>query len=327
MKHISLDIIKTTQEAAIAVSRLIGNNSKLEIDRIATEAIRNSLNSIDSFAGKVILCEGEKDKSWGLHKDEYLGKLGLQIKEQMQSVSSAADYVNLEKNKYQIFDTIVDPVDGTSQVFSDGSEAISVLGIANEGCIYKDIKEFYSFKLVYGQHIKSKVDISIKEPIEDICDKIAYATNKRLNNVTVCILNRPRHHEIIQRLRNIGVRVKLIQDCDIGASIIAMQYGSGIDVLYGIGGTPEMLISCLPAKIMDGYLEMYPVDSNWKQSGKSLIAEELVRGDCAISITAILDGMLLNGVKYTSNNRILTHSLFMQSVDKSIMWIKNEHVC
>lgn len=305
MKDIQLDMVRVTEAAAIAASFWVGSGDKVSADTAATDAMRSRLNSVD-FLGRIIIGEGIKDKSAGLFAGEKVGLFAL-----------------AENPSTKEYDLAVDPIEGTRPVAQSGPEALSVLAVAEKDSLFST-PEFYMNKLAYGPAILKKCTLSITDPLDETIQRIADATGKDKSKIMVCILDRPRHEKIIQQLRGIGVRIKLIQDCDVSGAIAACMPDSGIDLLYGIGGSPEGVISACAIKCLGGDLQAQVVRAGFAVDPKVLRLNDLVRGSCAFSATGITDGSLLRGVRYTPVGPV-THSLFMRSLSGTVRWITSHH--
>lgn len=299
MRHINLDLVRCTEGGAIAASKWVGSGDKLAADEAATNALRSRLNKID-FKGKIIIGEGVKDESYGLYYGEEVG-----------SGSSPC------------YEIAVDPIEGTTPTVTSGPEAMSVLGIAEEGTMFFT-EEFYMKKLAYGPKIASKVTLSLDDSLENTIKLVSLATDKEPNKVMVCILNRPRHNEAIAALRAMGVRIKLIQDCDVSGAIATCVEDSGIDLLYGIGGAPEAVITACAMKCLGGSLLSQICKKDGSEKGPVLSINDLVGGECAFAGTGITDGSLLNGVKWTKHGP-QTHSVFMRSESGTVRFVETRH--
>ena len=310
MKDINLDLIRVTEAAAIAASQWVGSGNKLEADKAATEALRNRLNNI-SFNGIIAIGEGEKDESYGLFEGERVG-VGMISSGNCPSPDP--------------YDIALDPIEGTTPTVTSGPEAISTLAMSHSGTMYKT-KYFYADKIAYGPSIKSRVDLSLDNTIEENIKLISKATGKNYNNIVVCVLNRPRHNELISRLRDMSVRIKLIQDCDITGAVAACLPNNDIDMLCGIGGSPEAVISASAIKCLGGDFQIKTYDRDgdvWTPQGEILGIEDLVSGPCVFVATGITDGSMLKGVKWSSGNPV-TNSVFMRSESGTVRWIKANH--
>ena len=313
MIDISLDLIRVTEAAAIAASQWVGSGNKLDADKAATEALRNRLNKID-FHGIVAIGEGEKDESYGLFEGEKVGKY------------RHCDVTQMPPEWVSPYDISLDPIEGTTPTVTSGPEAISTLAMSHFGTMYKT-KYFYADKIAYGPSIKSHVDLSIDNTIEENIKLISKATGKSYNNIVVCVLNRPRHNELISRLRDMNVRIKLIQDCDITGAVASCLPNNDIDMLCGIGGSPEAVISAAAIKCLGGDFQIKAYDRDgdvWTPQGEILGIEDLVSGPCVFVATGITDGSMLKGVKWSSGSPA-TNSVFMRSESGTVRWIKANH--
>jgi fructose-1,6-bisphosphatase II len=301
LKNIGLDMIRVTEGAAIAASQWIGSGNKEAADKAASDAMRERFSEID-FLGKVAIGEGVKDKSYGLFQGEIVG--------------------GAVKTPETCFDLAIDPIEGTTPTVTSGPEALSTIVFSEENTMYQT-SAFYMNKLAYGKDLKSKVGrLDIEQPIAQIIKKISLI--KPLDKIMVCILNRPRHDQWVKELRELGVRIKLIQDCDVSGAIAVCLPNSGVDLLYGIGGTPEAVISAAAIKCMGGDFQVYEVDKEMKRSSGVLGMEDLVRGECAFVATGITRGSILDGVRVV-NGRPVTNSVFMRSASNTIRWMTTEH--
>lgn len=300
MRKISLDLIRVTESAAISASKWVGSGNKLMADKAATEAMRTRLNDID-FAAEIAAGEGIKDNSYGIFSGEIVGRRWLNNSDQPV--------------EYEIS---IDPVEGTTPTVMAGPEAISTLAIAHKGTMLRT-EHYYMHKIAYGRKIKEKVKLQLEDPIEKTISLISSATGKKNDEIFVCVLNRPRHDKVIEILRELGVRIKLIQDCDVSGAVAACMPDSGIDLLYGIGGAPESVISACAIKCLKGDFQSQVSleDDNWKLHGPVFQTDDLIKGECIFVATGITDGSLLHGVKWDSYGP-LTNSIFMRS--KSGTW-------
>jgi len=296
MRNLSLDVVRATEAAAISASKWVGSGNKENADKAATDAMRERLNKID-WGAVVSIGEGEKDKSFGLYKGEIVGSLE------------------------PIYDLAIDPIEGTTPTVTSGPEAISTIAIGEKGSMCSP-DTFYVNKLAYGSHIKVKLDV--EAPIGQNCRLVAASLNKPLSSVMVCILDRPRHEAPIAELRKLGVRIKLIRDCDVSGAIAACLPNSGVDLLYGIGGAPEAVISAAAIKCLRGDFQVQKVTNDWKPLGSVLGLEDLIHGSCAFVATGITNGSMLKGVYFNQKGPV-TNSVFMRSESGTIRWLTTEH--
>ncbi len=311
----NLDLVRVTEAGAAAAAAWVGSGNKELADKAATDAMRDRLNRFND-AGTIRIGEGKKDESFGLF-------LGDKVGAGWSYPNDYGDHTVYPEDT-QEYDIAVDPIEGTRPTVTSGPEALSVIGVAGKGAMFCT-EEYYMNKLAYGQQIAKKVKLSLHDPIEHIAKLVAAATHKHISKVMICVLDRPRHAEIIERLRKIGVRIKLIQDCDVSAGIAACLEDRGIDVTYGIGGAPESVITACAIKCLKGDFQAQLVDKDGKiLDGKVLGLEDLVAGPCAFSATGITSGSLLEGVRFTEQGPV-THSVFMRSASGTVRWLTAYH--
>ena len=302
MKEIQLEIVRVTEAAAIAGSAWIGSGDKKSADKAATDAMRERLNRID-FAGRVVIGEGIKDESAGLFTGERVGMHRL-----------GSEY---------FYDLAIDPIEGTRPVANSGPEALSVLAVAEKDSLFSP-REFYMHKLACGPAISRKTQLMITDPLSRTIELVAKATGKEKTQIVVSVLDRPRHEKIISELRALGVRIKLIQDCDVSAGIATASSESGIDLLYGIGGAPEGIITACAIKCLKGDFQAQLMGQDGVVDSKVYQMNDLVKGSCVFAATGITDGSLLRGVRYTQEGPH-THSVFMSSTSGTVRWLTSQH--
>lgn len=304
MFHNTLDMMRATEAAAIAASQWVGTGDKLAADKAATEAMRDRLNRIE-LAAKIVIGEGKKDASVGLYNGELVGT--------MRGRPGVPHY-----------EIAVDPIDGTRPTVTSGPEALSVLAVAEQDALFAT-EEFYMNKIACGPEIASRVDLSLLDPPEKIIRQVSSATGKVPSKIMVCILDRPRHDKVIAEFRRLGVRIKLIQDCDVSGAIATCLPDSGIDLLYGIGGAPEGVISACAMKCLGGAFKGQLVKADGTVVDPKIYAvEDLVRGHCMFAATGITNGSLLLGVRYTSRGPV-TNSVVMRSESGTVRWVTTYH--
>lgn len=301
MKDINLDMVRVTEAAAIAASAWVGSGDKKSADKAATDAMRERLAMID-FSARIVIGEGIKDESAGLFAGERVGKFSK------------------EDPRY---DLAVDPIEGTRPVGSSGPEALSVLAVAHKGSLYAT-SEFYMNKLAVGPQISQKIKLSIEDPLKITIRKISEATGKEAGKIVVCLLDRPRHEALATELRALGVRIKLIQDCDVSGAIATCLADSGIDLLCGIGGAPEGVITACAIRCLRGDFQTQVVRKDGSIVPKVLQIEDLVQGPCAFAATGITSGSLLRGVRYAPEGPV-TNSVFMRSISGTVRWLTSYH--
>lgn len=308
-RNLALELVRVTEAAAIAAGPWVGRGDKLAADGAAVAAMRNVLSSV-SMDGTVVIGEGEKDEAPMLFNGERVGD------------SSGARV-----------DVAVDPVEGTTLTARGMPGAISVMAVAETGAMLDPSAVFYMDKLVAGAEIADVVDLRL--PVGENIRRAAKAKGTDTKNVTVTILDRPRHEEIIEEVREAGARIRLITDGDVAGAIAAVRPGTGIDMLLGIGGTPEGIITACAIKALGGVIQ----GRLWPQSGEEreravehgldldtvLSTDDLVKGDNTYFVaTGISAGDLLDGVRY-EGDRVHTHSLVMRSKSGTVRNVYAEH--
>jgi fructose-1,6-bisphosphatase II len=229
----------------------------------------------------------------------------------------------------------VDPIDGTTLAAKGMSNAISVMAVAPRGSMYDPSAVFYMEKLVTGPEAADVVDI--RNPVKENIHQVAKAKQSSPEDVTVVLLDRPRHAKLVEDIRETGARIKFISDGDVAGAIMAARNGTGVDLLLGIGGTPEGIIAACAMKCLDGVIQgrLWPLDDEERQRAldaghdldpdQVLTTDDLVnRDDCFFVATGITDGELMQGVRYRGGGAT-THSLVMRSRSGTIRNILSEH--
>jgi len=308
-RNLALELVRVTEAAAMAAGRWVGRGDKNGADGAAVRAMRTLVSTV-SMNGVVVIGEGEKDEAPMLFNGERVG-----------------DGTGPE------CDIAVDPIDGTTLTAKGMTNAISVLAAAERGSMFDPSAVFYMDKLVTGPEAADFVDIDA--PVAVNIRRVAKAKRVTPEDVTVVILDRPRHEGIIKEIRETGARIKLISDGDVAGSILALREGTGIDLLLGIGGTPEGIISACAVKCLGGTLQgkLWPQDDAERQRAidaghdldRVLTDADLVTGDNVFFVaTGITDGELLRGVRYRSETAT-TDSIVMRSKSGTVRRIDSEH--
>ena len=308
-RNLALELIRVTETAALAAAPWIGRGDKDGADGAAVKAMRSLINTVD-MAGVVVIGEGEKDNAPMLHDGEEVGN-GLGPK----------------------CDVAVDPIDGTSLTANGSNGAISVIAIAPRGTMFDPSGVFYMNKIVTGPEAADKIDITA--PVKANLQAVAKAKNRSVSDLTVVVLNRPRHDQLVKEIREAGARVKFIQDGDVAAAIEAARPNTSVDLLMGIGGTPEGVITAAAMICLGGVIQglLRPKDDAEKQSAiaagykldqvyttKDLVDSE----DVFMAATGITDGELLKGVKYSQFGAV-SQSLVMRGKSRTIRFVETEH--
>ena len=308
-RNLALELIRVTETAALAAAPWIGRGDKDGADGAAVKAMRSLINTVD-MAGVVVIGEGEKDNAPMLHDGEEVGN-GLGPK----------------------CDVAVDPIDGTSLTANGSNGAISVIAIAPRGTMFDPSGVFYMNKIVTGPEAAEKIDITA--PVKANLQAVAKAKNRSVSDLTVVVLNRPRHDQLVKEIREAGARVKFIQDGDVAAAIEAARPNTSVDLLMGIGGTPEGVITAAAMICLGGVIQglLRPKDDAEKQSAiaagykldQVYTTKDLVNSeDVFMAATGITDGELLKGVKYSQFGAV-SQSLVMRGKSRTIRFVETEH--
>jgi fructose-1,6-bisphosphatase II len=308
-RNLALELARVTESASMAAARWVGRGDKNGADGAAVSAMRMLINSV-SMRGVVVIGEGEKDNAPMLFNGEEVG----------DGTGPACDVA-------------VDPIDGTRLCANGMSNAISVLAVAKRGSMYDPSAVFYMEKLATGPAAAEVVDITAPPSVNVAA--VAKAKGESPQDVTVIILDRPRHAELISQVRETGARIHLITDGDVAGAIMAARDGTGIDLLLGIGGTPEAIIAACALKCLGGVIQgrLAPRDDAERRRAldaghdlsRVLTTDDLVSSDDVFfAATGITDGELMAGVRYRPGGAT-THSLVMRSRSGTIRSIKSEH--
>ncbi|MET7653578.1 MULTISPECIES: class II fructose-bisphosphatase [unclassified Streptomyces] len=308
-RNLALELVRVTEAAAMAAGRWVGRGDKNGADGAAVRAMRTLVSTV-SMNGVVVIGEGEKDEAPMLFNGERVGDgTGPEV------------------------DIAVDPIDGTTLTAKGMPNAIAVLAATERGAMFDPSAVFYMDKLVTGPEAADFVDIDA--PVAVNIRRVAKAKRATPEDVTVVILDRPRHEGIIEEIRETGARIKLISDGDVAGSILALREGTGVDLLLGIGGTPEGIISACAVKCLGGVIQgkLWPKDDEERQRAldaghdldRVLTTEDLVTGENVFFVaTGITDGELLRGVRYRSETAT-TDSIVMRSKSGTVRRIDSEH--
>ena len=308
-RNLALELVRVTEAAAMAAARKMGFGDKEAVDQAAVDAMRHVLGSVP-MTGVVVIGEGEKDNAPMLYNGERVG-------------SGSPPQV----------DIAVDPVDGTTLTAKSLPNAIAVVALAERGTMFDPGPCVYMEKLAVGGDAADVVDF--EAPIEENLRRIAKAKGSDVTELTVCILDRPRHEELVKQIRAAGARVKLITDGDVAGAIMAARDGTGVDMLVGIGGTPEAVIAACALKCLDGAMfgRLWPRNEDERRAAldagydldKVLTIDDLVRGDNVFfAATGVTDGELLRGVRFDRRGAI-TQSLSMRSKSGTSRQIDARH--
>lgn len=308
-RNLALELVRVTEAAALAAGRWVGRGDKEAADQAAVDAMRLMLDTV-AMDGVVVIGEGEKDHAPMLYNGERVG-------------SGAGPAV----------DVAVDPIDGTRLTSVGRGGALSVVALAERGTMFFPGVAVYMEKVAAGPEAAGVIDVTA--PPEDNVRRVAKAKGVRPEDITVVILDRDRHRDMIARCRDAGASVFLITDGDVAPAIAAARPGAGVDLLMGIGGTPEGVIAASALKCLGGALQgrLYPRDDGERarlsEAGydveQVLTTDDLVSGqDVFFAATGITDGRLLSGVHYLEDGAI-THSMVIRSRSGTVRYIEAHH--
>ena len=306
---VALDLVRTTEAAALAASRWVGRGDKNASDQAAVDAMRLFFNAVH-MDGIVVIGEGEKDRAPMLYNGERLGT-----------------------GSPPVVDVAVDPIDGTRLVARGEANALSVVAVADRGAMFNPGPCMYMEKIATGPEAGTSIDIAA--PIETNIKIVALAKRLPIREVTVMILDRPRHETVVERVRKTGARVHLLSDGDVAGAITAARRGTGVDLLYGIGGTPEGVIAAAALKCLGGAIQgrLYPRNDEERTAAidagydleRVLTTDDLVKGENVFfAATGITDGVLLRGVRFSPDGAT-TESIVMRAHSGTVRLIHGEH--
>ncbi len=308
-RNLALELVRVTEAAALAAGRLMGRGDKIAADRAAVEAMRIVLNSIQMNA-VIVIGEGEKDQAPMLFNGERVGTgQGMEM------------------------DIAVDPIDGTRPVANGTSNAIATVALAPRGTMFNPGPFLYMHKIAVGPEARGQVDI--EAPVEVNLRAVAKAKGKEVEDLTLVILDRPRHAELIAEVRRLGARIRLLADGDVAGALMTCWPDSGIDMLYGIGGTPEGVLAACALRAMGGEIQgkLYARNEDELRRGremgynfqKVLTMDDLVASDDVFfAATGITNGEFLDGVKYFGNGA-RTDSLVVRGLTGTVREIIATH--
>ena len=308
-RNLALELVRVTETAALAASTWVGRGDKDAADGAAVAAMRKMINTVD-MSGVIVIGEGEKDNAPMLHNGEAVGN-----------------------GNGPACDVAVDPIDGTTLTSNGLNGAVSVIALAPRGTMFDPKGAFYMNKIVTGPEAASVIDITA--PAGENVRKVAKAKGVDVSDITVIVLDRPRHAKLLKDLRQAGARIRLIRDGDVAAAIETARIGTGIDILMGIGGTPEGVVTAAAMRALGGVIQgqLMPQSDNEKQSAKAAghdlskiySTNDLVASDDVFfSATGITDGELLRGVRHNAFGAV-SHSLVVRGRSKTVRIIETEH--
>ena len=308
-RDLALEIVRVTEMAALAAGRLVGVGDKIAADQAAVDAMRAMFDTVH-MNGVVVIGEGEKDEAPMLFNGERVGDgSGPEV------------------------DIAVDPLEGTTLTAKGMPNALAVVAISEKGSMFDPGPCVYMEKLAGDATIGHL--LSLDDPIEDVLARVAAARGVVVRDLLVVVLNRPRHDAMIERIRGAGARVRLISDGDVSGVLLAVMPDTGVDLLWGIGGTPEGVLSAAALRCIGGTLlgRLAPRDEAEAAQARAagydldrvLTTDDLVASDdCFFAATGVTNGDLLRGVRYSAAGA-RTHSLVMRGRSGTVRWIEARH--
>ncbi|RKD21997.1 fructose-1,6-bisphosphatase II [Caminicella sporogenes DSM 14501] len=310
-RNLAINLVRVTEAAALGAAKYMGRGDKNLADQAAVDNMRKMFDTMD-IDGIVVIGEGELDEAPMLYIGERIGMC------------------RLDSTKVDI---AVDPLDGTNSVAKGLPNAIAVIAMAPRGCLLK-APDTYMYKLAVGPKAKGVIDLNA--PVKENLLNIAKALNKDIADLTVTMLDRERHNDIIRECRELGTRIKLFRDGDVAAAIATCFEHTGVDVLIGIGGAPEGVIAAAALKCLGGEMQakLHPMSDEEMErciklgapTDKVFLLDDLVKGSEAyFAATGVSDGYLLKGVTYLSHNVAKTHSVVMRSQTGTIRFVEAIH--
>lgn len=308
-RNLALEFVRVTEAAALASARTMGKGDDKLADQAAVDSTRKALDVVN-VGGTIVIGEGERDEAPMLYIGEKVGS----------------------GNGPEV-DIALDPLEGTTIAANGGYNATTVIAVADKGC-FLHAPDTYMMKLAVGPEAKGVLDLS--DPIPLTLKRLAKALDKYIDDITVCILDRPRHDELIDTVRSTGCRIKLISDGDVSAAMATCMDDSPVDILLGIGGAPEGVLSAAALKCMGGDFQgqlRYRSEDEKERAikmglsdpDKIFTLEEMAQGDnvlfCASGVT---DGEMLKGVRFTKRGAV-TNSVVMRAKSRTVRYITAHH--
>ena len=307
-RNLALEVVRVTEAAALSASRLMGRGDEKAADQAAVDAMRTALNSL-AIDGCVVIGEGERDEAPMLFIGEKVGRGGPPV------------------------DIALDPLEGTTITAKGGNNALAVIAMAEKGG-FLNAPDVYMDKIAVGTGLpKDLVDLDASP--ETNLKNLARAKKTDLADLTVCILDRPRHSELIAKVREAGARIMLISDGDVSGVIATSEPGSGVDIYIGTGGAPEGVLAAAALRCIGGFMQgrlLFRNDdekaraAKWgvKDLNRKYMMEDLASGNVMFAATGVTDGAMLHGVRRFSGGAT-THSIIMRSKTGTVRRIETHH--
>jgi len=309
-RNLALELVRVTEAAALAAARMVGRGDKEGADQAAVDSMRHVLDSV-AMDGVVVIGEGEKDEAPMLYNGERIG----------------------DGTPPQV-DIAVDPLEGTRLTALGMPNAVAVIALSERGTMFDPGPCFYMLKIAGGPEIADLLDLD--RPLDETLALVAERKHTDIRDVMVVMLDRERHHDAMRQVREAGARVRLITDGDVAGALLAVSENTPVDLLWGIGGTPEGVISAAAIKCIGGQLlgRLHPRDDAERDAtvaagydlDRVLTCDDLIAGDNAFfSATGVTDGDVLQGVRYQGDRGASTESLVMRSRSGTVRRISARH--
>jgi fructose-1,6-bisphosphatase II len=309
-RNLALDLVRVTEAAALAAARWVGRGDKNAADQAAVDAMRLMLHTVP-MDGTVVIGEGEKDEAPMLYNGEQIGD-----------------------GSPPVVDIAVDPLEGTRLTAQGEPAALAVVALSERGTMFNPGPIVYMEKLAGSARVADC--LSLEEPLSDVIRRVAERKGGSVGDVTVVMLDCERHADAVEEIRRLGARIRFIKDGDVAAALLAVSPGTGVDLLWGIGGTPEGVLSAAAIKSLGGQIlgRLWPRDDEERKAAidagydleRVLDVDELVGGnDVFFAATGVTDGDLLNGVRYLGDGKASTDSLVMRSRSGTVRRIQATH--
>ena len=307
-RDLAMEAVRVSEAAALSAFELMGRGDEKSADQAAVDAMRTALNQL-KIDGTVVIGEGERDEAPMLFIGEKVGSGGSQV------------------------DIALDPLEGTTITAKGGPNALALLALAAEGC-FLNSPDVYMEKIAVGSGLPKGI-VDLDSPPETVIDDLAKALKREPTDIVACILDRPRHADLIAAVRNAGARIQLIPDGDVAGVIATSTPETGIDVYMGIGGAPEGVLAAAALQCIGGQMQGRLVFRNDDERGRATKLgitdfdrkydlDDLARGDVIFSATGVTDGSMLEGVHKFSGGAT-TETLLMRSRSGTVRWIKARH--
>jgi fructose-1,6-bisphosphatase II len=308
-RNLALELVRVTESAALAASRWVGRGDKIAADQAAVDAMRAMFDTVH-MDGIVVIGEGEKDEAPMLYNGEHVGD------------GEGPDV-----------DVAVDPLEGTTLTAKGQPNALAVVAASEKGAMFDPGPCVYMEKIAGGPDIADL--LSLEDPIGDVLERVAERRGVVVGDLMVVILDRPRHNEMVEQIRRAGARIRFISDGDVAGALLAARENTGVDLLWGIGGTPEGVLAAAAIKCLGGAIfgRLWPRDEGEASRARSagydldrvLTTDDLVAGDnCFFAATAVTDGDLLHGVRYDRRGAV-TQSIVMRARSGTVRLVDARH--